>query len=298
MTLACYVNQDTPEGKGFEYIKEHLEAETDGRFTVELYFSSTLGTELELIEQIRSGTLSLSISAWGGMDRFAKDLFPFVVPYLYPDREAARRTWNGPIGDAVRARLLESGIVHGGIYFRGNRQLTSNKRIAGVQDVKGLKLRLPETSAWIQVWSELGAIPSPIPTAEVFSALQTGVVDAQENPVSSNHDKKLWEVQKYISLTNHIVDYNGFYMSKKWLDTLDEGVRTKVMAIVGDALAYTEKYSDEKENELLQDMVTRGMTVVEVDMAGFREKARPAMERIQKEWQPWIYEQVLKDIKG
>lgn len=298
MTLACYVNQDTPEGKGFEYIKEHLEQETDGRFTVELYFSSTLGNELELIEQVRSGTLSLSISAWSGMDRFCKDLFPYVVPYLYPDKESARRTWNGPIGDAIRDRLLENDIVHGGIYFRGNRQLTSNKSVEKAADVVNLKLRLPETSAWIEVWKELGALPSPIPTAEVFSALQTGVVDAQENPISSIYDKKLWEVQKYICLTNHIVDYNGFYMSKKWLDTLDEADREMVMRIVTDALAFTEQYASESEQTLLKEMQEHGMQVIEVDMASFTEKAKPAMERIQQEWQPWVYEQVLKDIAG
>jgi tripartite ATP-independent transporter DctP family solute receptor len=299
MILACNINsQDTPEATGFNYIKEHLEAQSKGRISVEIYMASVLGADLEALEQARSGILTLTVSAWGVMDRYCKDLYPFVVPYLYSDREAGRRTLQGPIGDAIQKRLNENDLEMGGALCRGFRLLTSNKPIKTVNDVRGLKLRLPDTSAWLAVWSELGAIPSPIPVNEVFSALQTGVVDAQENPIASIYDKKMWEVQKYINMTNHILDFTYFIMSKRWLDNLDEDSRKMVKGIVTDSLVEAEKYVDTMADNLLQDMINRGMTAVDTDLESFRQKSRPTINQIQTEWQSWVYEQVLKDIEG
>ncbi len=296
MSVAAYVNKGTPDVDGLEYLKKILEERSKGQIEVKVFFGGTVGGESDTIEQVRAGTLHLSIGAWNTVDKYAKEFMPWVVPYMFPDKEAVKRSWDGKVGESLREKMAASGLIFSGIYFRGNRQLTANKEIKSPEDAAGLKLRLPGTAAWVEVWKEIGALPTPIPSSEVFTALQMKVVDAQENPVSSNHEKKLWEVQKYMMMTNHIVDFNGYFMSKKWFDSLDAETQKMVKQAVDEALAYSGKLAEESEAKLLEDLKKNGMQVVTPDVEAFRKKAAPAAERLKSTWAPWVYEESLKDI--
>ncbi|MGI6084426.1 MAG: TRAP transporter substrate-binding protein [Acetivibrionales bacterium] len=298
MSVAAYVNKGTPEVDGLEYLKKILEERSNGQFKVNVFFGGTVGGESDTVEQVRAGTLQLSIGAWDTCGKYAAEYMPWVVPYLFPDTDAIKRSWEGKVGDALRQKMEDNGLIFSGIYFRGNRHLTAKKEIKSVDDVKGLKIRLPGTAAWVEVWKELGCLPAPIPSSEVFGALQTGVVDAQENPVTSNHEKKLWEVQDYMILTNHIVDFNGYFLSKKWFDTLDADTQALVNQALQDALEYTQKLASERESTLLEDLKKQGMKVIDPDIESFRKKAAPATERIKANWADWVYEETLKDIAG
>lgn len=295
MSVAAYVSKETVEVQGLYYLKEILEERSGGEIKVNVFYGGMVGGESETIEQVRMGTLQLSIGAWATIDLFARDYMPWVVPYLFPDKESVRRSWEGPIGDALRKAFAEkANLIFCGVYFRGNRQLTSNRRVVTVQDAKDMKIRLPETAAWIEVWKELGCLPTPIPSPEVFGALQMGVVEAQENPISSIHEKRLWEVQKYLVLTDHIVDFNGYFMNKPWFENLSPKHQELVMQAVQDALAYTGNLAAEREQELLEDLKKNGMEVVIPDKDEFRKKAAPAAERLKVQWAPWVYEEALK----
>lgn len=159
-----------------------------------------------------------------------------------------------------------------------------------------MKLRLPETPDWIVVWKAFGTLPAPIPSPEIFGSLQTGVVEAQENPVSSNYNAKLWEVQKYMVMTNHIVDAHGGLLSKKFLDGLAEKDRQVVLGAVSDALAWATKFSSDKEGAWIKEMEAKGMTILRPDLAPFQKVALGTMEHFKKQWEPWVLDEAMKAI--
>jgi TRAP-type C4-dicarboxylate transport system substrate-binding protein len=132
----------------------------------------------------------------------------------------------------------------------------------------------------------------------VFAALQTGVVDAQENPISSNYDKRIWEVQKYTVLTNHIVDLEGYVLSKKFLDGLDQPIRDIVVQAARDALKWCTQVSFSEEDKLAADMKAKGMEFITVDLKPFQKIALGTMDYFKSVWEPWVADELQKAISN
>jgi TRAP-type C4-dicarboxylate transport system substrate-binding protein len=143
----------------------------------------------------------------------------------------------------------------------------------------------------MDVWKELGALPTPIASPEVFSALQTGVVEAQENPISSNYQKALWEVQKYTIMTNHLFDYFLWESSKKWCEDLSPDLKKIFDEVTAAGIQRSTDITFEMEDSYRADMEKRGMIYLDIDFRAFREKALPAIERATKDLEPWVYEE-------
>ena len=214
MTIATFHPRTrTADVEGLFHFKEVLEKSSNGAIKVNVFFGGTLGGERELVEQLKLGMVHLCWEGWGTRGAYVRKIMPWGVPYLFSSHEQILRTLQGRIGQEMKAAYGKQGIHYAGVYFRGNRQLTTNRMVKAPEDLKGMKIRLPENPDWIVVWKAFGTIPAPIPSPEIFSSLQTGVVEAQENPVSSNYNAKLWEVQKYMVMTNHIVDMHGGLLS-------------------------------------------------------------------------------------
>ncbi len=289
------VSTASPETQGFIYLGEILEERSGGRFKTEVFPDGTLGGETEWIDQVRSNAITGGTSAWVTFDNFAKEYTPWVVPYLYSSTEQIQRSWEGRTGDAMREGFANNGLYCYELIFRGNRQLTSNVLVETPEDLKGLKLRLPNTAAWVTVWSYLGAMPTTISTNEVFSALQTGVVDAQENPIISNWQKGLAEVQDYTIMTNHIVDFVAYFFSKTFVDGLDEEDRAMFEEAVIDATAYAQKLYDEQQAQAIDEMKAAGMEFIEIDTTLFKEASAGALDEIKGTWADWVYDEALKD---
>ncbi len=287
----------TPSVDGLFKFKELLESRTD-KVGVSVFFGGTMGGERELVEQLKLGSVHMCIEGWATKGTYLNKVMPWGVPYLFSSPEEVKKTFDGRIGQEVSKIFEQNGLVWAGEYFRGNRQLTSNRMVKTPQDLKGLKIRLPETPDWIVVWKEFGALPTPIPSPEVFAALQTGVVDAQENPVSSNYDKRLWEVQKYTILTNHIVDMEGYVLSKQFLDKLDPQTRETVMQAARDALQWATDSSMDNEGKLIEDMKAKGMEFVKVDLKPFRSIALGTMDYFTTIWEPWVAAELEKAISN
>ncbi|WP_158084388.1 TRAP transporter substrate-binding protein [Marispirochaeta aestuarii] len=285
----------TPSVDGLFKFKEILEQKTD-KIDVQVFFGGTMGGERELVEQVKLGTVHMCIEGWGTKGTYLKKVIPWGVPYLFSSSEEITATIQGKIGQEVSRIFENNGMVWAGEYFRGNRQLTSNMMVRSPEDLKGLKLRLPENPDWIVVWKEFGSLPTPIPSPEVFAALQTGVVDAQENPISSNYDKRLWEVQKYTILTNHIVDLEGYVLSKQYLDGLSPDLRQIVLDSAKEALEWATETSFSNEDTLKADMESKGMEFVKVDLKPFQETALSTMPHFQETWEPWVIDEVRKVV--
>jgi tripartite ATP-independent transporter DctP family solute receptor len=297
MTIATFHPRTrTADVEGLFHFKEVLEKSSNGGIKVNVFFGGTLGGERELVEQLKLGTVHLCYEGWGTRGAYARKIIPWGVPYLFSDKAQIQRTVAGRIGQELKATYLKQGIVWSGLYFRGNRQLTANRAIKVPADLKGMKLRLPETPDWIVVWKAFGTLPAPIPSPEIFGALQTGVVEAQENPVSSNYNAKLWEVQKYMVMTNHIVDMHAYLLSQKFLDGLSEQNRQLVQKAVEDSLEWSTKFSFDMEAQLIKEMEGKGMTILRPDLKPFQEIALGTMDHFKKQWEPWVYEEAMKAI--
>lgn len=297
MTIATFhPRTGTADVEALFHFKEVLEKSSNGGIKVNVFFGGTLGGERELVEQLKLGTVHLCWEGWGTRGAYARKVIPWGMPYLFSDKEQIQRTVAGRIGQELKATYLRQGIVWSGLYFRGNRQLTTNRLVKAPADLKGMKLRLPETPDWIVVWKAFGTIPAPIPSPEIFGALQTGVVEAQENPVSSNYNAKLWEVQKYMVMTNHIVDMHGGLLSKKFLDGLAEKDRALVLKAMEDTLEWATRFSFDAEAKLIREMEAKGMTILRPELKPFQGIALGTMDHFKKQWEPWVYEEAIKAI--
>ena len=298
MTIATFhPRTGTADVEGLYHFKELVEKRSNGDIEVKVFFGGTLGGERELVEQLKLGTVHLCLGGWGTRGAYIKDIMPWGVPYLFSDKDQILKTIDGRIGKEVKAAYEKNGIIWNGVYFRGNRQLTTNRNIKAPADLKGMKIRLPENPDWLVVWKAFGGLPTPIPSPEIFSSLQTGVVEAQENPVSSNFNRRLWEVQKYTVLTNHIVDIQSYLLSKKFLDKLDKKHQDILIQASIDTMEWCTKFSLDKEAKLIEEMKGHGMQYLSPDLAPFQKIALGTMDYFKKKWKPWVLDEMKKAIQ-
>ena len=298
MTIATFhPRTGTADVEGLFHFKELVESRSNGAIKVNVFYGGTLGGERELVEQLKLGTVHLCLGGWATYGAYLRKVLPWGAPYLFSDHEQIQRTVEGRIGQEIKATFLKQGIIWPGLYFRGNRQLTTNRNVQVPEDLKGMKIRLPENPDWVVVWKAFGAIPTPIPSPEIFSALQTGVVDAQENPVSSNYNRKLWEVQKYMVMTNHIVDTQSYLLSKPFMDGLSAADRDLILKAVDDTLAWCTKLSFDGEAKLIREMEAKGMTILRPDLKPFRKIALGTMDFFKKQWEPWVLDEAMKAVE-
>jgi TRAP-type C4-dicarboxylate transport system substrate-binding protein len=216
------------------------------------------------------------------------------VPYALRDADHFWKFWNGPVGKDVNDMVLkERGVITTGIVYRGARFLTANRPIKTPSDVKGLRLRLPEVRAWVDIWKSLGALPVVVAFPEVYMALKTGVAEAQENPLESIWSYKFYEAQKYLIGTRHVYAAAKYQISKKWFDTLKSDQQKLILDAWKDATAFANEQAMAFDKRLVGDLQAKGMTLIEPDLPAFQKAVQPAMQELNKNlWLPGLYEKV------
>lgn len=280
-----YVGRPTaPEGISVTAMAEAVKERTSGRVEIKLHPGGALGGDREVIEGVQLGTVEMTVASTSIYANFVPDLQVFDIPFLFRDFDHAMGVLEGPVGQEMMAKINArglKGLAFGGIGFR---QLTNSRRpVTGVEDVKGLKIRTQENQIHLQVWRALGALPTPMAIPEVFTALQQGVVDGQENPVGAIINNKFGQVQKHLTLSNHaftplaLVINPAAYASlsandKKVLD--EEGL--KAMRRTKDEVAKVEKTG-------VDELRGMGLQVVEkVDTAKFQDMLKPTFAELAK----------------
>lgn len=298
MSVATFHNKrGTPEVDGLFEFKKLVESRTNN-VKVKVFFGPSMGGERSLVEQTKLGTIDMAPEGWTTKGEYLRKVCPWGVPYLFSSWAQIQTTIQGRIGEAIAKVFDQNGLLWAGEAYRGDRELTSNRVVHTPADLKGLKIRLPGNPDWIYVWKAFGALPSSIASTEVFSALQTGVVDAQENPITSNFDKQLWEVQKYTIMTNHIVDMEGYVISKKFYDTLDKATQKVILNSARDALKWQTQDSRSIEKKDKAEMESKGMKFVTVDLKPFQKIARGTLPHFESEWEPWVAGEVQKALSN
>ena len=264
-------------GRAAEKFKQLVAEGTRGQVEVQIYHSNSLGATRESLEMVRLGTVDFVLCGVAHLSRFVPEMGTLVLPYLWKDTETMFRALDGQMGQIIEPLLLEKGFKDVGWWDNGFRNVSNNKRpIKAPEDLKGLKLRTLPTKVHIAFFRALGVSPVPMDWAEVYPALQQGVVDGQENPPGIVFFEKLPEVQKYYSLTQHVNEAGNVLMSAASWGKLPADVQTAIMAAARQTTAW-ERAENQRDNEdILKKLSATGMqvnTVAEPTLAEFRKVA-------------------------
>ena len=276
----CTMKPGGSEEAGIKKFKEIVEKESNGQMNVKMFMSGQLGKEKAVLELLKIGQTQMALT--GGIFRtmFAKEYDPISIPFYLTNWACVKAYLEGPMGKKIAKLALEKGgIIDFGPQKRAGRQMTANRKIVEPEDIKGLKMRLPAIPIWVDVWKELGALPTVIPAPEIYLAMKTGQVDAHENSLVSPYSRKLWEVQKYIILTDHVFFPWHWVASNAWFDKLDAKDQSLIREAVAKARAYGSKVEDEKDAFYTTELKKKGMVFINPDKAAIRAKAMPAINR-------------------
>jgi len=272
---------------------ELVKEKSGGTVEVEVYPSSTLGNDRDLIEGMQMGSVDFALVA-GVLSNFHEPFSILELPYLFRDQEHLEKVLYGDVGAKLKADLLDNAKIRGlEFWVRGPRELTTNKKVEKIEDLKGIKIRVPEIPASIEGWKAMGAAPTPMAFGEVYSSLQTGIIDAQENPLAFISSNKIQEVQKYLVMTNHVYGYVLLTMSDLTYEKLSENQRKAVEEAAKEATEFENKLVAEQEEALKASLQEQGMELIEVDTAQFAEKVKPVQEKFAAKYGQELYDSII-----
>ena len=288
---AIIVKEDHTWYKAFEYFKEILEKRSDGRIMVELYPSEQLAKEIEAIRLIQAEVIDITttgstLTNWFEVATFCE------LPYLMKDSTDMNLYINGRIGKLMETEMIEKAGVRALCHFeRGPRHLTSNRPIRHPDDLKGMILRVPNVPSFVATWSALGAKPTPMAFSEVFTSLQQGTIEGQENPFAMINNGGFAEVQKYVNLTGHVVSWVYAIIGEKQFQKLPPDLQKMVVQAGKEMQKYEHDLFLENEKHVKQELMDKGMELIEVDTEAFAMKCEqaiyeslsPEMKKIYKE---------------
>ncbi len=277
LKLGHLANEDNTWHLGAVKFGEELAARTDGRIAVEVFPNESLGKEVDLINGMQLGTVDMTITG-ESLQNWAPQAALLAVPYAYKSIEHMDEVAGGEVGDAIKQQIIEKAQIRPIAYFaRGPRNLTSNRAITSPDELNGLKLRVPNVPLFVDVWKMLGAQPTPMAFSEVFTSLQNGTIDAQENPLALIKSANFNEVQKFINKTEHVRSWIYLTISELTWKKLSEADQAAVMEAAAAAQTYERELFVEDEKKLVGELTEKGMTFVEVDGDAFAAKAKDAV---------------------
>ncbi len=285
-------NEENIWHKAAVKFKEVVEAESDDRIEVEIYPNEQLGKEMDVINSIQLGTADMTITG-ESLQNWAPKAAMMAVPYAFRDSEHLRKAVSGEIGEEIEQQITaKAGLVPIAWYERGPRHLTSNRPVRTPADLDGIRLRVPNVPLFVDTWEALGARPTPMAFSEVFTSLQQGTIEGQENPLSLIESASFYEVQDYVNLTGHVRSWIYVVIGKSKLESMPEDLQQVVLDAGEQMKAYHDELFAKDQKRLRQALEERGMEFVDVDVEAFAEKARPAVLDALNEEQRALYEAI------
>lgn len=268
---------------GMDKFAEIVDKSSGGKMKVQVFPGGALGSDQANVSALQGGTLEMASMNSGIFASLVKDFAIYDFPFLFGNPREADAVVDGPFGQGLHKKLEEKGLVGLAYYELGFRELTNSKRpINKVEDIAGLKLRVipnPINVDWVKA---LGANPTPLPFPELYAALEQGAVDGQENPVATIKGAKLFEVQKYMTLTNHQYNPQSVVISKKFWDSLSAAEKKIIQDAANESAAYQRTQSRAQLQSGLEDLKKGGMQVTELpaaEVAKLREKMKPVIDK-------------------
>lgn len=272
LTLGHNTAASNPRGVAADRWAQVLRERSNGRIEMRVAPSAQLGDDLAMLTSLRTGALDLTVNSQGPASSLVPELAAFGLPFLFADAPAAFRVIDGPVGQEVGRKLEALGLISLGWWDNGIRHITNSKRpINKPEDLRGLKIRTPADPATIDTFQALGAATQQIAFSELYVALQQGVVDGQENPVANIASAKLYEVNKFVSLTAHKWECSPVLASRITWGRLSEADRKMVMDAGADASANNRQLMADADGKLLAEFrANPAIAVNQADQAAFR----------------------------
>ncbi|WP_085642221.1 TRAP transporter substrate-binding protein [Thalassospira sp. MCCC 1A03138] len=295
LKLGHLANEQNSWHKAALKFGEEVSALTDGRIEVQVFPNETLGKEIDLINGMQLGSVDMTITG-ESLQNWAPMAALLAVPYAYPTLEDMDAVASGEIGSKIEDQIVEKAQIRPIAYFaRGPRNLTSNREIKTPDDLNGLKMRVPNVPLFLDVWKALGAQPTPMAFSEVFTSLQAGTIDAQENPLALIDSASFDEVQKFVNKTEHVRSWIYLTISEITWNNLSDEDKAAVTEAAKRAQAYERDLFAADEERLTKELQEKGMTFVEVDKKAFAAKAKDAvLANVSDEIRPFVEELFAK----
>ena len=281
-----------------EKFKELIEQRSNGNIKIQIFHSASLGNETEILQQVQMNTVQMAIITGGPFDTFDPIVRVVNYPFLFKSNEQADQILDGPLGVQILKSLESSGFK--GLCFSENgfRNLTNNKRpVKSPEDIKGLKIRVMASTIHKAIWQDLGANPTPMPWP-IYTELEQGVIDGQENPLWVMEVYKFYEIQKYMTLTRHVYSFHIDVASLKWWKTLDSKTQDMIQKAMYEAAVFQRKQNRDNNAARLKFLKEKGMKVEEhPDIAAFRAKVAN-LKDMDLYSDPKVHDLLLKMLKA
>ena len=254
------------------FFKEQVEARTNGSVTVTIFPQGQLGNDQAMIDGARSGIIDIVMTGLNNLSGLVPDAGAFELPFMFPNRDLAYKVLDGEVGQGVSAQFTQHGLKMLGYPENGYRNMTNNRGPIRVPaDVAGLNMRVNNSKALNDMFAALGANPTQLPVAELYTALETGVVDAQDHPIGIVLSFKFNEVQKYLSLSQHAYSALALAMNDAKFNGLTADEQKVILEVGAEAVAMQRKLAQEKEASMIAELKAAGMEVnTDVDAAAFQ----------------------------
>lgn len=300
LKIGHLLSKDSQLGAGAAAFAAEVSKHTGGRITVEQYPNAALGGEVEMMKALQLGTLDMAFITGAPLPNVVPEVGVFNIPFIFKNAAHAHAVLDGPIGQAHLDKFKAKDMIALAWGENGMRHITNSKReIAKPEDLKGLKLRLPQSEVMLIGFKTLGADPAPLPFPQLYAALETGQFDGQENPIATIQSAKFAQVQKFLTLSGHVYDPAVFLAS---IDTYDE-----LSAEDKKAFAEAAKIGAEASRKFAADAQAKGVAVLtqagmkvtaQIDSASFANAMAPAMPEYQKRFGADIIDQIQRVGSG
>ena len=275
--FAASLPENTPTGAGIKAMAEYINENSNGTITALDYYDTALGDASSLTEALKMDTVDIGVAGTAYFSSLVPEIEVFQLPFLFSDLETARAACSGPVAEKINGMFEDNGIVGLSFWENGFRELSNNKReVKTPADMDGIKMRTLGSKIQIETWSAFGAMTTQIDASEIYTSLQQGTIDAQDNPLHEIVSRKLYEVQPYVSLTD--ATYTPLYMamSKIRWDMMSESQQALIKEAAAVGREAMLAATDEAQAAAKQTLLDNGVTVTEdVDKEAFQEIAVP-----------------------
>jgi tripartite ATP-independent transporter DctP family solute receptor len=283
LKFAAANNKGHPQVTGMEKFAEIVKAKSGGKIDVKLFPGGVLGGDVQTVSALQGGVVEMLVLNAGILSSNVKAFGAVDLPFLFNSGEEADKVMDGAFGKSLAEKLPATGLVGLAYWELGFRNLTNNRRaVTKLEDIKGLKIRTLQSPIPIELFNSLGANAVPLPYTELYTALETGTVDGQENPFANIINAKFYEVQKYLTVTRHQYNPQIVLVSKKFWDGLNEEEKAILQSAATEARDFQRKVSREADAKALDEIKKTGMQVTELNAAEtqkIRDAVKPLIDK-------------------
>jgi len=295
------LNEDSNQGRAVKLLAEEVAKASDGKLKVRTFGSASLGSDDQMQNALIGGAQEMMVGSTATLVGITKEMAVWDTPFLFTDPGQADQVLDGPVGRQVMDKLEEKGLV-GLVYWEnGFRNVTNSARpIEKLEDFEGIKLRVMPNPVFIDTFKRMGANAVPLPFSELFTALETKAVDGQENPYNTILSSKFYEVQKYLSVTNHVYSPWIVTVSKRWWDGLSATEQSILMDAAEKARDAEREDTRREASQALAALKERGMQINEVspeEIQRMREQAQPAIQTVIDAVGQDLFDQVQAEVE-